>query len=179
MTVVPLKQAAPESRPLPASVPEYMPLAIVPVFQHQAKAFIAQHHRHNAPSLSSIFNVGLECDGKLVGVAMVGLPKARMSNDGRTLEVTRVCVLDDVPNGNSMLYGACARTAKALGWARLLTYTLPTESGASLKASGWKLDDGLHGGGDWTRCRSEKTATDLFGSGRHDAGPKRRWRKSL
>ena len=101
------------------------PLQLIPVFQREAKKFIARHHRHNIPSIASIFNIGLKRGEELVGVAMVGLPKARKLMDGNTLEVTRVCVLE-IANANSMLYGACARAAKALGWGQLITYTLPS-----------------------------------------------------
>lgn len=158
------------------------PLQIVPVFRSEAQKFVARFHRHNIPSISSIFNIGLECDGELIGVAMVGLPKARKLMDGRTLEVTRTCVRDNVPNANSMLYGACARAARSLGWSELITYTLPSESGASLKAAGWKMDDGEYGGkvAGWSSERNRhNTATDMFGAARIPDGPKCRWRKRL
>jgi hypothetical protein len=118
--------------------------------------------------------------GALIGVAVAELPKALRSNDGRTLEITRVCVLDGHKNANSMLYGACARVATSLGWKRLLTYTLPEESGVSLKASGWKRDEELTGGGSWYRkSRSSKSDVDLFGNKRRPEGPKVRWRREL
>jgi hypothetical protein len=40
--------------------------------------------------------------------------------------------------------------AFALGYRRLITYTLPTESGSSLKAADWRLL-GERGGGKWSR----------------------------
>ena len=120
---------------------------VQPVTQAAAKAFVASHHRHHAPPLGSIFQVGIgDMDRTLVGVAIVGRPVARRLDDGATLEVTRVCVLPGVSNGCSMLYGACARAAEALGYARIITYTLPSEGGASLRASGW-IEDGEAGGG--------------------------------
>src|SRR5574341_962194 len=112
---------------------------IVPIRQSQAKRFIAQNHRHNDPSIGSVFNIGLaDSDGELIGVAMCGIPKARLLMDGQTLEVTRVAVKEGTKNSNSCLYSACARAAKALGYKRLLTYTLESESGVSLRAAGWK-----------------------------------------
>ncbi|SLB33401.1 XF1762 family protein [Mycobacteroides abscessus] len=39
----------------------------------------------------------------------------------------------------SMLYGAAWRAAKAMGYRRLVTYTLASESGASLRAAGWRV----------------------------------------
>jgi hypothetical protein len=115
-------------------------------------------------------------------VAMVGLPKARKLMDGRTLEVTRTCVREGMQNANSMLYGACARAAGALGWSELITYTLPSESGASLKAAGWQMDEGEYGGNvaGWQTARNNhNSATDMFGIQRIPDGPKRRWRKRL
>jgi len=157
-----------------------MSYEIVPLFRSAAKRFVAQHHRHSLPSLGEIFCLGLARDGELVGVAIVGLPKARKLADGRTLEVTRVCVLDDCRNANSMLYAACARAAKALGWKRLITYTLPTESGASLRAAGWALDGENFGGPPkaWL-TRHGTVEIDLFGTQRLPLGLKRRWSREL
>ena len=157
-----------------------MSLRIVPVTRADAKRFIARHHRHNDPSIQCVFQVGVADDEKLVGVAMVGIPKARLLMDGKTLEVTRICT-DGSRNANSMLYGACARAAAALGWTRLLTYTLPDESGASLRAAGWTADQELRVS-DVSRWRTQnggKEAVDLFGNERIPSGPKRRWWKQL
>ena len=49
-----------------------------------------------------------------------------------------------------MLYAAAWRVAKNLGYKKLITYTLPEEGGASLRAANWKLL-GEAGGGDWSR----------------------------
>jgi hypothetical protein len=75
--------------------------------------------------------------GGVVGVATAGRPVARLLDDGETLEVSRVCVLEGNKNANSMLYGAIRRAATALGYRRLVTYTLPDESGSSLRAVGF------------------------------------------
>lgn len=72
-----------------------------------------------------------------------------MADDGMTLEVNRTCT-DGTKNANSMLYGAAWRATKALGFKRLITYTLPTESGCSLIAAGLKCI-GEAGGGSWSR----------------------------
>lgn len=73
----------------------------------------------------------------MVGVVVVGRPIARALDDGYTAEVTRCCVLDGQRNANSKLYAAAARTAFAMGYRSVITYTLPEESGASLKAAGF------------------------------------------
>jgi hypothetical protein len=116
-----------------------MTLTLVPVTQAQAKAFITAHHRHNKPSVGWKFGVGVATsDGELVGVAMVGRPVARSYDDGYTLEVNRTAT-DGHRNANSMLYGACTRATFALGYTRLITYTQHDETGASLRAAGWRV----------------------------------------
>lgn len=111
---------------------------IVPVTFRQACAFIAEHHRHHKPPHGMKFCLGIAEDGELVGVATVGRPVARAYDDGLTLEVNRTCTIG-TRNANSMLYGAAWRAAKALGYRRLITYTQAGESGASLRASGWRI----------------------------------------
>lgn len=113
-------------------------LRIVPVSFAEACDFIAEWHRHHPSATGHRFSIGLAQDAELVGVAIVGNPIGRW-NDGLTLEVNRTCVADSIPNGNSMLYGAAWRAAKALGWRRLITYTQEGESGVSLRAAGWRV----------------------------------------
>lgn len=116
-----------------------MSLHLAPVSFADACAFVALHHRHHAPPVGHVFSVGVAEGDELVGVAMVGRPVARHYDDGSTLEVNRTCVADGVRNANSMLYGACSRAAFALGYRRLITYTQEGESGASLRAAGWRV----------------------------------------
>lgn len=153
-------------------------MRLVPLTRKEAQRFLAQHHRHNNPPISGVFQVGLEDGGKLVGAAMACIPVARRLCDGRTLEIRRVAT-DGTRNANSMLYGACARAAKALGWHRLVTYTLTSESGASLRAVGWQLDadyNGSHKPNWHTQKTSGSRHADLFGDRRYPADtPKRRW----
>lgn len=126
-----------------------MSLRIVPCHLDEANAFVAQHHRHHKPVPGAKFALAVADGDEVVGVAIVGRPVARMLDDGWTLEVIRTCTTG-AKNANSMLYGACWRAAKALGYTRLGTYTLPEESGASLRAAGWRLV-GEAGGGSWSR----------------------------
>jgi len=128
-----------------------MALALVPMTITAAKAFVLQHHRHNKPPVSALFALGAEHEGVIVGVAMVGRPVARGLQDGFTAEVTRLCVLDSAPKGTcSFLYARCDRAAKALGYRRVLTYTLERESGASLRGAGW-LPFAAVKGREWSR----------------------------
>ncbi len=117
-----------------------MTVTIVPCFLGEAAEFIGNFHRHNKPPVGGIFAVGASDGTGLVGVATVGRPTARLMQDGRTVEVTRCCVSDNAPKGTpSALYGACWRAARALGWGRLITYTLTSEGGASLRGAGWRV----------------------------------------
>ena len=125
-----------------------MPLTVQPMTIGEAQVFVTRHHRHHNAPVGGLFAVGVTDGATVRGVAVVGRPVARMSNDGWTAEVTRLCTLGD-SNACSILYAACWRAAKALGYRRLITYTLASEPGTSLKASGWKLL-GLRGGGSWS-----------------------------
>lgn len=114
-------------------------LEVVPVPLDQANAFVKQHHRHHQPVVGHKFSLAVaDADGAVRGVAIVGRPVARRLDDGWTLEVNRVAT-DGCENACSALYGAAWRAAKALGYRRLITYTLTTEPGTSLKAAGWKV----------------------------------------
>ena len=115
-------------------------IEIVPCFFKEAAEFVRNFHRHNKPPAGCVFCVGASSGGQLVGVAIVGRPVSRQLQDGATLEVVRCCVIDGAPKGTcSALYAASWRAARALGWRRLVTYTLQTEGGASLRGAGWKL----------------------------------------
>ena len=113
-------------------------LYLTPVSQKQAKAFCAMWHRHNVPPRGMKFAVSVASDGVLRAVAIAGRPVARHYDNGQTLEVTRV-TSDGCPDACSMLYGACWRAAKALGYTRLITYTQADEPGTSLRAAGWRV----------------------------------------
>src|SRR5579885_1695433 len=107
----------------------------VPLHLKEANDFVAQHHRHNRPTVGGKFALGAALHGQLVGVAIAGRPVCRRLDDGKTLEVLRVCT-DGTPNACSFLYARTAKIARLMGYQRLITYTLASESGASLRAVG-------------------------------------------
>jgi hypothetical protein len=113
-------------------------MSLVPLELGEANEFVRQVHRHHGPVVGHKFSLGAVKDDKIVGVAIVGRPTARHRDDGLTLEVTRLAT-DGTRNACSFLYGACARAAFALGFKRVGTYILASESGATLNASGWRL----------------------------------------
>ena len=128
-------------------------MKIVPIGLRAANEFITAHHRHHKAMRGCKFCVAVENeDGECCGVAICGRPVSRYLDNGRTLEVNRVCTIG-AENACSMLYGACIRAAKALGYEEVITYTLESENGASLKASNFTCE-GLAGGEIWTGERS-------------------------
>ena len=119
---------------------ETMTITIIPCTLTEAAEFVRNFHRHNKPPQGGLFACGASDGAQLVGVGIVGRPVSRHMQDGQTAEVTRCCVVDNAPLGTcSALYAALWRAAKALGWRRLITYTLQTESGASLRGAAWKI----------------------------------------
>jgi hypothetical protein len=160
-------------------VNEYVRLSLKPITLAEAKRYIAETHRHNDPPTGHRISIGIEDDdGNLRGVGVLGRPLARKSDDGYTAEVYRVAT-DGVPNGCSMLYGALTRAAWAMGYRRILTYTLEDEPGTSLRAAGW-THDGMAGGGDWAtasqpqRLNASERPT-LFFAPKMPQGKKNRW----
>lgn len=127
-------------------------LHVVPISLEEANFFVEHNHRHHDPCTGHKFSVAVaDENGKVRGVAIVGRPVSRMLDNGWTLEVNRCCT-DGTPNACSMLYSTAWRAARAMGYLRVITYTLPEEGGTSLKASGFKLI-GERGGGSWS-CKT-------------------------
>lgn len=139
-------------------------MTIRPITLHDANAFVALHHRHNVPVTGHRWSVACYDGDRLCGVAICGRPVSRNLDDGFTVEALRVCT-DGTKNACSFLYGACARIAKQFGYFRIVTYILETETGTSLKASGWCKSDESAGGGSWDRTgrRREQSQLTLFG----------------
>ncbi len=116
-----------------------MSLRLVPISLAQANEHVAHWHRHSNPVIGHLFSVGAADDeGVLRAVGIAGRPVARHYDDGDTVEVTRVAS-DGTANCNSLIYGALQRASFALGYRRVITYTLADESGSSLRAAGWKV----------------------------------------
>jgi hypothetical protein len=144
-----------------------MSLTIVPITLRAAQAFVALHHRHNKPPRGWKFGIGVTRDGELVGVATAGRPVSRALDNGLTLEVNRTCT-DGTKNANSALYGAVWRAGKAMGYRRCITYTQAGESGASLRAVGWRKVRELPpraGWADSTADQRMKAMRDPVGNG--------------
>jgi len=112
-------------------------IEVVPVTLREARAYVLKHHRHHLPPQGGLFAIAASDGTSIVGVVIVGRPVARLADNGWTVEVTRLAS-DGTGNVCSMLYAAAWRAAKAMGYRRLITYTLQTEPGTSLRAAGFK-----------------------------------------
>ena len=128
----------------------------VPIDLKECQEYINRLHRHHTASVGDKFRIGVvNDDGKLIGVAQCGRPVARHLDDGKTIEVTRLCT-DGTENACSFLYSRCARIAKEMGYEKIITYILETENGASLRASGWHMEADHVGGATWENCMRTK-----------------------
>lgn len=127
-------------------------MQIIPITLKKANAFVTKYHRHHKACVGCKFCIGLlDNQQRLCGVAICGRPVSRYLDDGITCEINRVCT-NGTYNACSMLYGACVRTAKAMGYKCIITYTLQSENGASLRASNF-VCEGVAGGKMWTGSR--------------------------
>ena len=136
----------------------------------QANAFVERLHRHHDPVYRDKFRIGCEVNGELVGVVQLARPVARMLDDGNTIEVVRLCT-DGTPNVCSFLYSRAARIAREMGYAKIITYILDSEDGASLKASGWHKEADTQGKSWSCPSRPRKTTAPTCN--------KQRWAKLL
>ena len=127
-------------------------MEIRPITFREACDFINRHHRHHKATVGCKFSLGLYKEETLVGCAVCGRPVSRHYDNGITCEINRLCT-DGTYNACSMLYGACCRVAKEMGYTKIITYILESENGASLKASGF-ICEGKAGGTHWTGKRN-------------------------
>ena len=146
-------------------------LEIKPISFHPACEFVEKYHRHHGATSGCKWCLGAYHGGELVGVAICCRPVARRLDDGTVCEVARLCT-DGTYNACSILYAACARVAREMGYRKIITYILESESGDSLKASGWKEESDHCGGVSWnvpSRPREDKIPPSF----------KKRWSKDL
>lgn len=133
-----------------------MSLTLAPISLKAANEYVAALHRHHKPTQGHKFSIACKDEsGTVRGVVIVGRPVSRMLDDGYTAEVTRLCT-DGAHNACSILYAAANRAARAMGYRKVITYILESETGASLKAAGWKFERAA-GGGTWNRAARART----------------------
>lgn len=154
---------------------------IRPAELKEANKFIIELHRHHKQVQGHKFSIALEANGKVCGVAVCGRPVSRHLDNGFILEVTRLCT-DGTKNACSKLYSACARIAKEMGYDKIITYILESETGHSLKATGWECEAVGVGGLKWKRSDGVRTDSiiNLFGEEKKYPNElKQRWSKKL
>lgn len=123
-------------------------LEIRPISLKAANRYVEKYHRHHKATAGHKFSI-CACKGEeIVGVAICGRPVSRYMDDGTVIEINRLCT-NGTKNACSVLYGACSRIAKEMGYRKIVTYILESENGASLKASNF-ICEGRAGGEMWT-----------------------------
>lgn len=132
-------------------------ITAIPLELAAANEFVANLHRHHDPVYRDKFRIGALVDGKLVGVVQIGRPVSRHLDNGENIEVVRLCT-DGTKNVCSFLYAKAARIAKEMGYKKIITYILESESGTSLKAAGWEQEE-VTNGGAWNRKSRPRNTT--------------------
>lgn len=117
----------------------------VPLELKQANEFVDKYHRHHSSVHRDKFRIGcVDDDGNLVGVVQCSRPVSRVLDDGKTIEVVRLCT-DGSRNVCSFLYSRAARIAAEMGYLKIITYILEDEKGRSLKSCGWHKECDIKG----------------------------------
>jgi len=107
-----------------------------PIGVREACVVVKRLHRHLPRIVGGLFASSAWVGDELVGVAVASQPKARLSRDGFTVEITRVATSGH-QNACSRLYGAICRASAAVGYHRAITFTRLDEPGTSLRAAGF------------------------------------------
>ena len=142
----------------------------VPLSLRRANELVTSLHRHHQPVRFHLFSIGAEKDGGLCAAAIVLRPVNQNTTASAFIaEVSRLAS-DGTKNACSFLLSRCAKAAFAMGYFAIQTYTLPEETGASLRAAGWECDGHTRGRPWSTLGRIRNVA--------HPIGPKLRWVKT-
>lgn len=151
-----------------------------PITLRDAQTFISQHHRHSDPPQGWLCGVSVWNNETIVAVGVLGRPVAQQLQDGQTAEITRVATIE-ANNVATMIYGALCRVAEGLGYTRVISYTLASETGATLRAAGFTYAATVDARASWSRPNRERPdQLNLFGfRPRRDPGAKVRWERHL
>jgi hypothetical protein len=146
-------------------------LRVRPTTLREARRFVDAVHAHLDRPQGGIVSVGVEADGVLVCVAILGRANARLIGNASAgewvAEVTRVASDGTTPHAASKALAAITRAALDLGWTRLVSYTLLGEAGTIYRACGWRPTALSHGGEHDRPSRRRRPA--------QQPGPKVRW----
>jgi hypothetical protein len=149
-------------------------LRIVPVTLSVANVYIERWHRHHAPlrtygvrpnqAMAWFCLATVDPEGIVHGVLTAGRPSNRNSDDGQTIEVHRTAT-DGTPNA-------------AMGAYRIISYTLETEPGSSLRGAGWDREyDGIVSG--WIKKKRNQNGSGNALWRPHMNVAKVRWKRAL
>lgn len=157
-----------------------MPMELMEISLKEANAYVVQNHRHHDRVVGHKWSIAAYKDGRLCGVAIVGRPTGRWLDNGKTLEVTRLCT-DGTRNACSFLYAAAANRARKEGYTKIITFILQSEPGTSLRAAGWELESEKAGGLKWYGKRYDEKPKQLtlFPKKEPPKEYKQRWAKIL
>lgn len=149
----------------------FLLMKAMPIELKAANEFVQKLHRHHKPVHADKFRLAcIDNDDHLCGVIQAARPVSRVLDNGKTIEVVRCCT-DGTINACSFLYSRMARIAKEMGYSKIITYILESESGTSLKASGWHKEIDTRGH-NWS-CPSRPRKTEA------PTCNKQRWCKNL
>jgi hypothetical protein len=111
---------------------------------------VERYHSHHHAPLGGLVAVGDSDGNQVICAAMLSRPVSRiLQASGACAEVHRVASDGSTPHAASMAIGAMSRAALALGWRRLVSYTLLGEAGTSYRAAGW-WPTYIGEGGEWS-----------------------------
>jgi hypothetical protein len=149
-------------------------LELRPTTFSEASAFVGEHHSHNKPPVGWKYGCAVFNGDSLLGVVVAGRPVSAALQKQGCLEINRNCVKTTFParlawNVASMLYGEACREGFRRGYDRVITYTLASERGTSLRAAGF-VPVARSRGGSWNR--SSRPRED-----RSSTKPKIRWER--
>lgn len=130
----------------------------VPITIEEARAYLAAWHRHHPECHAARFAQAVAIDERICGVAFCGNRVARLASREQ-LEVVRLAT-DGTANACSRLQAVVDRVARAKGYVTLVTFTLPEEGGASLRASNWRGPFPTKAG-DWASRPNRKAGRQL------------------
>jgi hypothetical protein len=151
-------------------------MRIVPLKLREANDFVEQWHRHSARTSNDggKFAIGLEHEGSLIGVAIVGRPIARLLQVEGAAELLRLCTSPEAPKGSgSKLYARAKRIWQLMGGTKVHTYTLDREGGATMRGAGIHEGAAAVDGGQWDRPNRVRAHKAIYDE------PKLRWTETL
>lgn len=147
-----------------------MTLRVVPITITDARKHIERHHSHHHAPVGGLLACAVAEGDRVCCVAVLSRPVARMLDArGDVAEVTRVAS-DGTKHAASMCLAAVTRAALALGWRRLVSYTLLGEAGTSYRAAGWRCTGIVEASQGW-HSRGGRTIAQGGGKARWETGP--------